>query len=180
MKFRQEFLLKPFFAVGFEQRGARQPARCQWNHDEHHDQRDEHLGRYDHVGHTAEKHHDGREGDKHDEIVHRHLHERIDRVAIGQIRPHKDHRGAGRGGEDDEPGGVIFGHLRIDPRGENMLHEQPGQQGHAEWLDQPVDKQRHREAPGFARDAAQRGEIHLEHHRINHQPDEHGDGDVDV
>ena len=31
---------------------------------------------------------------------------------------------------------------------------------------------------GFARDAAERAEIHLEHHRINHQPEQHGDGDV--
>ena len=59
-----------------------------------------------------------------------------------------------------------------------MLHEQPGQKGHAERFDQPVDEQRHRQAFGLARNAAQRGEIHLEHHRINHQPDEHGDGNV--
>ena len=178
MKFRQEFLLEPVFALRFEQSSARQPARCQRNHDEHDDRGDEHFRRHDHVGDAAQKHHDGCEGDEHDEVIHRHLYERINRITIGEVAPHENHCRAGRGGEDDEPGGIILGRLRLDPRTENMLHEQPRQEGHAERLDQPVDEQRHCQPLGFARDAAERGEVHLEHHRINHQPDEHGDGDV--
>ena len=61
-----------------------------------------------------------------------------------------------------------------------MLHEQPGQERHAEGLDQPVDEQRHHQPLGLSGDAAKRAEIHLQHHRVDHQPDQHGDRDVDL
>ena len=50
----------------------------------------------------------GAKRNEHDEIVYRHLDERINRVAVGEITPNEDHCGAGRGGEDDETGGVIL------------------------------------------------------------------------
>jgi len=119
-------------------------------------------------------------GDQHDEVIHRHLHERVNRVAVGEIAPDEDHRRAGCGGEDDKAGGVCFRQFRGNPPGKNVLHEQPAQKRHAERLDEPVDEQGDEQSPGLFGDAAEGGKIHLEHHGINHKPDEHRDGRVDV
>ena len=51
---------------------------------------------------------------------------------------------------------------------------------HRERLDQPVDEEGHEEAARPAADAPDRPEVDLEHHRVDHQPDEDGDRDVDV
>jgi hypothetical protein len=61
-----------------------------------------------------------------------------------------------------------------------MLEEQPGKQRHAERLDEPVHEARDEEPCGAPADANDRCEIDLQHHRVNHQPDEDGDRDVDL
>ena len=61
-----------------------------------------------------------------------------------------------------------------------MLEKEPGEQCHAEWLDEPVDETRNDEPFRSLADAENRREIDLQHHRVDHQPDEHGDRNIDL
>ena len=61
-----------------------------------------------------------------------------------------------------------------------MCDENPGEQRHREGFDQPVDPDRCRNSAPVLPDLAKGGEIDLEQHRHNHQPDENGDRDVDL
>ena len=124
--------------------------------------------------------HDRRERDEHDQVVHRDLHQRVGGVAVGEVRPDEDHRRAGRGGQDDDAGHVLARQLRADQRQEEVLEEEPAEEGHRERLHQPVHDEGDDEARGPPADAADRREVDLEHHRVDHQPDEDGDRDVDL
>ena len=61
-----------------------------------------------------------------------------------------------------------------------MRDEDPGQQRHRERLDQPVDADGGGNAAPVLTDLAQRGEIDLEQHRHDHQPDQHRDRQIDL
>ncbi len=56
----------------------------------------------------------------------------------------------------------------------------PRDQRHGKWLHQPVDEQGHQKAPRPLPDVADRGKVDLHHHRYDHQPDQDGNGDVDL
>ena len=129
-------------------------------------------------GDTNQQHDNRGEGENHDQVVDRHLRQGVGTIAIGEVAPDKHHRGARGSGEDDETGDLVFRRLWIDPPesfGEEFRHQEPAEQGHAEGLHQPVDKQCHGQAPGFCKDAAQSPEIDLQHHGKNHEPNENGD-----
>jgi hypothetical protein len=61
-----------------------------------------------------------------------------------------------------------------------MAEEQHAEQCHRERLDQPIDDERQREALRAAADVADREPVDLDHHRIDHHPDERGDDEIDV
>ena len=65
-------------------------------------------------------------------------------------------------------------------RREELGEEQPAEQRHRERLHQPVHEERDEEARWAAADAPDRREVDLQHHRVDHQPDQHGDRDVDL
>ena len=52
---------------------------------------------------------------QHDEIVDGYLDERIGRIAVGQVAPDKNHRGAGRGRQYDDAGNVLVSLSGRDP-----------------------------------------------------------------
>ena len=64
--------------------------------------------------------------------------------------------------------------------GEEVLEKEPAEEGHAERLYQPVDEEYVEDASGLVAHATKRGEIDAEHHRVDHQPDEDRDRQVDV
>jgi hypothetical protein len=53
--------------------------------------------------------HDRRKQDEHGQVVDRHLHQRVRRVAARQIAPHENHRCAWSGRQDDRAGDVLVG-----------------------------------------------------------------------
>jgi hypothetical protein len=59
-----------------------------------------------------------------------------------------------------------------------VLHENQGQQCHAERLDQPIHEEGHKQAFWFPSDTCYCAEVHFEHHGINHQPQQDANGDV--
>ena len=63
---------------------------------------------------------------------------------------------------------------------EQHPEEEPAQCRHGERLDEPVDDQREGQAPGFPADVLDGGKVDLDHHRVDHHPDEHGHHQVDV
>ena len=65
-------------------------------------------------------------------------------------------------------------------RQEQVLEEDPAQERHRERLDEPVHEERDEKAAGLPADSEEAREVDLQHHRIDHQPDEHGDRDVDL
>ncbi len=123
---------------------------------------------------------DRREQHEHDQVVQRNLHERVGRIAVRQVRPDEDHRGAGGGGEDDRPRDVLVGQLRADERQEEVLEEHPAEEGHRERLDDPVDEERDEQSARPPADSEQAAEVDLQHHRVDHQPDQDRDRDVDL
>jgi len=60
-----------------------------------------------------------------------------------------------------------------------VADEQPAQQRHRERLDQPVDEQRHADAPQVLTHPRQRAEVHLQQHGDDHHPDEQAHRQVD-
>jgi hypothetical protein len=67
---------------------------------------------------TQQQADDRGEGDDHDGVVERDLRQREVRFAIRQVAPDEDHRGAGRGGEQDQPGDVAVDLVRRQPGAE--------------------------------------------------------------
>jgi len=74
------------------------------------------------------------------------LREGEQRIAVGQPTPDKYHRGARRGGQQDQASDIAVDLLGGQQRREQLSDEQPAQQGHRERFDQPVHQQRHADA----------------------------------
>ncbi len=123
---------------------------------------------------------DGREGEHHDQVVHRDLDQRVVGVAAGQVAPHEHHRGAGRHAQQDHARDVLLRVLHGHQVREHVLEEQHAERGHGERLDEPVDDEGERQARGAPAHVAQAARVHLQHHRVDHQPDEHGHHQVDA
>ena len=101
-------------------------------------------------------------------------------ISVGQIAPH-EHHGRARGrGQDDGPRQVLVTELWADQSREEVLEEEPAEHRHAERLDQPVHEQDDEDALGTPAHAADRREVDPQHHRVDHEPDEDGDRQVDV
>jgi hypothetical protein len=61
-----------------------------------------------------------------------------------------------------------------------MLKKKPSEKCHRERLDDPVDEKRDHQSLGSLADVQDRGEVDLEHHRVDHQPDQYCDRNVDM
>ena len=102
------------------------------------------------------------------------------RLAVGQVRPDEDHGRAGRGGEDDQPGDVAVDLHRGQIGPEQIADEEPARAAAMEnGLTGPVDEQRDADAAPVLPDLAERGEVDLEQHRHDHQPDQRRHRQVD-
>jgi hypothetical protein len=159
---------------------AGQHAGDQRDDDVEDDRQQQRLPRDDDVGDAEQERGDRREGDDHDQVVDRDLDERVVRVAAGQLAPHEDHRGA-RGDAEEDRAGDVLPRLGLGQQaGEHVQEEQGRQRGHRERLDQPVDDQRDHEALRAPADVADGAEVDLDHHRVDHHPDQGRDDEVDV
>jgi hypothetical protein len=121
-----------------------------------------------------------REHEDHDEIVHRDLHQRVVRVPVGEVAPDEDHGRARRHAEQDHARDDLRGVLRGDHAREREPEEEHAERRHRERLDEPVDDEGEREPPGLLADILEARRLHLQHHRVDHQPDEHRDDQVDA
>lgn len=61
-----------------------------------------------------------------------------------------------------------------------MRDEQPAEQRHREWLDQPVDADRYADAAAVLADLAQRGRVDFEQHGYDHEPNQHRSRQIDL
>jgi len=107
------------------------------------------------------------------------LHQRIGRIAPGELRPYEDHRGARGRTQQDQPGDVLLGIGRRDQVGKDDLEEQHAKCSHRERLDEPVHYQRDDQALWLVTDATHRAEIDRHHHREYHRPDQYCDDKID-
>ena len=124
--------------------------------------------------------HDRRECKHHDRVVEGDLGQREVGFAVGQVAPDEHHGRAGCRREQDEAGDIAVDLVGRQPRREQVADEQPAQRGHRERLYRPVDEQCHADAAPVLADLADGGEIDLDQHRDDHQPDQDGDRQVDV
>jgi hypothetical protein len=92
----------------------------------------------------------------------------------------KNHCGAWRRGQQDQPGDIAVDLSRRQPRAEQPTDKEPAEQRHAEGLDQPVDADRHGNAAPLLGHLVQGTKIDLQQHRHDHQPDQHRDRDIDL
>ena len=127
-----------------------------------------------------EKLHYRDEQHQHDEVIHRHLHQRIGGVPISEMAPDEHHRRTGRGGQNDAACDVLVGFGGRDEDGKDEAEESPCQQRHREGFHHPIDEQRHEQPGRTPPDVFHRGEIDLHHHRRDHEPDENGNRGVDL
>ena len=103
-------LLKPIASVRSNEIGPQRRAGGKRNHDEDRDSVQQHLKRHvQRRGPVHQEADDRREQDQHDQVIDRDLHQRVGRVAVGQVTPDEDHRRAGSGGQDDAAGDVLIG-----------------------------------------------------------------------
>ena len=63
---------------------------------------------------------------------------------------------------------------------EHEPEKEPRQERHRERLDQPVHAERDQQTRRLAPDIRDRREVHLHHHRRDHQPDQDRDRNVDL
>jgi hypothetical protein len=87
-----------------------------------------------------------------------------------------------RRAEQDGSGEVFRRKARRYERLEDYFEEEPGEGVHRERLYQPVHDERDDESLGLLARVLDAGEIHLEHHGIDHEPDEYryGNGDLRI
>ena len=74
-----------------------QDARRQRDDDERHDRQQQRIPRYRHSAHTQQKRDDRRKCHKDNQVVHGDLHQRIGRIAPGEVAPYEHHRRTRRG-----------------------------------------------------------------------------------
>jgi hypothetical protein len=65
-----------------------------------------------------------------------------------------------------------------NPLGKDVAEEEPRNQSHGKWFDHPVHERCDRHSFGFLAHCLNRGEIDFHHH--GNQPDEYGDGQIDL
>ena len=113
-------------------------------------------------------------------VVERHLAQREVRLAVEQVRPDEHHRRAGRGRQDDQAGDVAVDLVgRQQGRNRQPMNSQPSsaiENGLTAQLTNrvtPMPRQCRPTSP-------QRGEVDLEQHRHDHQPDQGRHRQVDL
>jgi hypothetical protein len=93
--------------------------------------------------------------------------------------PHEHHRRAGRGGQQDQPGDVA-----VDLVGRQVGREQPADEDPASSaIENGLTAQLMKSVTPMPRQCCapgQRGEVDLQQHRDDHQPDQQGDRQVDL
>ena len=99
---------------------------------------------------------------------------------MGQVAPDEDHRCAGRDAEEDHPGDVLLRVLGWDEAREYVPEEEHAEGGHREGLDEPIHHEGQGEPLGFAPHIREALRLDPDHHRVDHQPDEHGHDEVDA
>jgi hypothetical protein len=83
-------------------------------------------------------------------------------------------------GQNDGSRDVLVGKLVADPPHEEHPKEHIADGGHRERLHQPVHEQRDQDARRTAPHVRDAPEVDLEHHRVDHEPDQHRDRQVDL
>ena len=129
---------------------------------------------------TDRKSDDRREEEEHDEVIDRYLHQRVRRIPVGELRPDEHHCRSRCCGKDDGSRNVLVGKRLTDEGKEQMFEEEGGDQRHGERLDEPVDEERDEYPLRPFAHPENTGEIDLEHHRVDHQPDQYGDRHIDL
>jgi len=108
------------------------------------------------------------------------LDQRVVGVSFDELAPHEDHGRARCHAQQDHAGDVLACQLGIHPGGEYMPKKQYAQCCHAEGLDQPVHHKREHQTLRLLPYILHRVPVDLDHHRIDHHPDEDGDDQVDL
>ena len=87
------------------------------------------------VGDSQQEGGNGGKGHYHDQVVDRHLHQRVVGIAFDQLAPNEHHGGTGCHAQQDHAGDVLAGRLRIDPGRKDVLEEKHAQCGHRKGFD---------------------------------------------
>ena len=121
-----EHLVVPALPALCDQGAASKVAGGQGNDNVQHHGEDNRVPGHLNVGNAQQEHHNGREGEEHDDVVQRHLHQSIGGIAFGEIAPDKHHGGAGCSAQQDGAGQVFAGQVRCNQRLEHHHQEEPG------------------------------------------------------
>ncbi len=175
--FGQEHILEVGFSPALDHPRAGDDAAGQRDHHEQHHGQDQRIPGDLHPAHAQQEGHDGGEGQQDDQVVGSNLHHGIGGVALCQVTPYEHHRRAGRSTQQDGPGQVAFRQVSRDQGFEHHIEEKPRDAKHGEGLDEPVGHPGHVQSLGVLPDIPDALEVHLEHHGVDHQPDQDGDGD---
>jgi hypothetical protein len=101
------------------------------------------------------------------------------RLPLGEVAPDEHHGGAGRRSEKDEACKVGIDLVGRQVGSEEIADENPPEERHRKRLHRPVDQERDADAAPVLLDPAERGEVDLDEHGYDHQPDQRRDRQVD-
>src|SRR5664280_108273 len=171
---RKEHGVVPHLAATPDEQASCQGSTDEWNDDEQADGQEQcGVGDLD-IADAKQQRDDRNEQDQDDQVVDGNLDKCVRGVATGEIAPHEDHGGARRCAQQHGACYVLLDLVGRKDVAIGSLEKPDGQQEHRERLDGPVDDQRDQQTLGALADAHNAAEVDLQHHGINHEPDEDG------
>src|SRR5450759_212716 len=157
-----------------DKQASRESSTDQGNDDEQADGQKQCRVRDLDVADAEQQGHDGDEQDQDDQVVDGNLDKRVCGVAAGEVAPYEDHGGARRCAQEHGSCDVLLDLVGREDVAIGSLEEPDGQQEHRERLDGPIDDKCDQESLGVLADAHDAAEVDLQHHGIDHEPDEDG------
>ncbi len=117
---------------------------------------------------------DGNECNKDDQVIGGYLDQGVRRIALCEVAPYKYHCSAGCGSEQHRPRKVLTCQIPWNECLIDHVEEEHGDCVHCKGLDEPVGHPGYHQAPGILSHLLDAVKVDLEHHRIDHEPDEDG------
>src|SRR5664280_2866662 len=171
---RKEHGVVPHLAVAPDEQASCQGSTDERNDDKQPDGQEQCRVRDLDIANAKQQSNDGDEQNEDDQVVDGDLNQRVSGVSASEVAPYEDHSGAGCCSQQHGACDVLLDLVGGEDVAIGSLEEPDGQQEHRERLDGPVDDQRDQQTFGVLADAQDAAEVDLQHHGINHEPDEDG------
>ena len=158
------------------------PSSTEWDDDKENHREKERHPRDGDAADAQQQTDDGNEGCQDDQVVGSDLHKGVGGIPFGKVTPYEYHRRTGGRSKQYGPCKVLSCCLLRQNGFVQHEKEEQGDEIHRERLDEPVGHPGDNEALGVLSNLLDTVKVNLEHHRVDHEPDENGyrDGDIGI